>query len=55
MSGRMQMRSRSLSRDHPEGALLRQLEIAAAVARRLESLLGLAGPGSARSPYAFVQ
>ena len=43
MSCRMQMRSRSLSRDHPEGALLRQLEIAAAVAGELESLAALGG------------
>jgi hypothetical protein len=35
--------------------LLRQLEIAAAVAGELESLLSLVGHGSARSPYALVQ
>jgi hypothetical protein len=37
---RMRRRFRSLPSDHPErGALLRQLEIAAAVAGELESLL----------------
>jgi hypothetical protein len=42
--GRMRVRFRSLPPDHPErGALLRQLEIAAAVAGELESLLGLGG------------
>jgi hypothetical protein len=35
-------------------ALLRQLEIAAAVAGELESFLSLVGPGLARSPYALV-
>ena len=44
---RMRLRFRSLSPDHPErGALLRQLEIAAAVAGELESLLGLGGARS---------
>ena len=41
---RMRRRFRSLSPDHPErGALLRQLEIAAAVAGELESLAALGG------------
>jgi hypothetical protein len=49
-------RFRSLPVDHPERiALLRQLEIAAAVAGELESLLSLVGPGLARSHYALVQ
>jgi len=40
----MRLRFRSLSPDHPErGALLRQLEIAAAVAGELESLAALGG------------
>jgi hypothetical protein len=44
---RMRLRFRSLSPDHTErGALLRQLEIAAAVAGELESLLGLGGARS---------
>ena len=43
----------SLPPDHPErGALLRQLEIAAAVAEELESLLSLVGRDAVRSPYA---
>ena len=47
---------RSLPPDHSDRiALLRKLEIAAAVAGELESLLGLVRPGSARSAYAFVQ
>jgi hypothetical protein len=53
---RMRRRFRSLPADHPDrSALLRQLEIAAAVAAELESLLSLEGHGSARSPYALVQ
>ena len=41
---RMRLRFRSLSPDHPErGALLRQLEIAAAVAGELESVDALGG------------
>ena len=52
----MRRRFRSLPADHPDrGVLLRQLEISAAVAGELESLLSLVGPGSARSPYALVQ
>jgi hypothetical protein len=53
---RMRRRFRSLPADHPErGALLRQLEIAAAVAGELESLLDLVGRDAARSPYAVVE
>jgi hypothetical protein len=49
----MRRRFRSLPPDHPErGALLRQLEIAAAVAGELESLLDLVGRDAVRSPYA---
>jgi len=45
-SERMLRQFRSLPVDHPEPiALLRQLEIAAAVAGELESLLSLVGPG----------
>jgi hypothetical protein len=55
-SERMLRQFRSLPADHPDRiALLRQLEISAAVAGELESLLSLVGPGSARSPYALVQ
>ena len=36
------------------GNFFDRLEIAAAVAGELESLLSLVGPGSARSPYALV-
>ena len=54
-SERMLRQFRSLPVDHPDrGVLVRQLEIAAAVAGELESLLSLVGPGSARSPYALV-
>ena len=52
----LRTRWRALPADHPDrGAVLRQLECAAAVAGELESLLTLVGPGSARSPYALVQ
>lgn len=50
---RLRRQFRSLPPDHPErGALLRQLEVAAAVAGELESLLGLVGRDAVRSPYA---
>jgi hypothetical protein len=55
-SERMLRQFRTLPVDHPERiALLSQLEIAAAVAGKLESLLSLVGPGSARSPYGLVE
>jgi hypothetical protein len=55
-SERMLRRFRSLPVDHRERiALLRQLEIAAAVAGELESLLDLVGPDAVRSPYALVE
>jgi hypothetical protein len=53
---RMRLRFRELPVDHPKrGDLLRQLEISAAVAGELESLLDLAGPDAAKSPYAAVE
>jgi hypothetical protein len=55
-SERMLLQFRSLPVDHPDrGVLVRQLEIAAAVAGELESPLSLVGPGSARSHYVLVQ
>jgi hypothetical protein len=52
---RMLRQFRSLPVDHPERlALLRGLEISAAVAQELESLLNIVGPDAARSPYASV-
>jgi hypothetical protein len=48
-SERMLRQFRSLPVDHPERiALLRQLQIAAAIAGELESLLSLVGPGAGR-------
>jgi hypothetical protein len=54
---RMRRQFRSLPDDHPDRAvpLLRQLEIAAAVAGELESLLDLVGRDAVRSPYALVE
>ena len=53
---RMRRPFRSLPPGHPErGALLRHLEIAAAVTGELESLLGLVGRDAVRSPYAAVE
>jgi hypothetical protein len=50
-SERMLRQFRSLPVDHPERiALLRQLQIAAAIAGELESLLSLVGPGWAGRP-----
>jgi hypothetical protein len=55
-SERMLLRFRSLPVDHSERfTLLHQLEIGAAVAGELESLLGLVGRGAVRSPYAVVE
>jgi hypothetical protein len=52
----LRRRFRSLPGDHPgRDALRRQLEIGAAVAGELESLLELVGRGAVRSPYAVVE
>jgi hypothetical protein len=52
----LRTRWRGLPPGHPErGTLLRQLEIAAAVAGELESLLTLVGPDATRSAYALVE
>jgi hypothetical protein len=53
---RMRRQFGSLPPDHPDrGTLLRQLEIAAAVAGELESLLDLVGRDAVRSPYALAE
>lgn len=49
----LRRRFRALPSGHPErAALRRQLEVGAAVAGELESLLELVGRGAVKSPYA---